>query len=246
MGRARDCKAELLPVDSELSAIFQCLQGIGKDDVRRLILTASGGPFFGRAAGALQHITPAEALAHPNWNMGPKITVDCATLLNKGYEYWETLYFFDVSPDRIGIVVHRESVVHSLIELNDGSLLAQLGTADMRIPIQYALTYPERKPCPAVPLDLTARPLTFAPPDTEAFPCLALAIQAAKQGGLSGAVLAGAGEAAVDRFLAGTLSFPGIARCVEAALTQTPAGDPASLDDILAADQMARQLVYRS
>jgi 1-deoxy-D-xylulose-5-phosphate reductoisomerase len=246
MSRVRACKAELLPVDSELSAIFQCLQGVSKADVKRVILTASGGPFFGYGADALQKVTVAETLAHPTWKMGPKITVDCATLLNKGYEFWEALYFFGLTPDRITVAVHRESVVHSLIELTDGSLLAQLGTPDMRTAIQYALTYPGRKPCPAEPLDLFAKPLTFAPPDTEAFPCLALAIEAARHGGLAGAVLAGAGEAAVERFIAGTLTFTSIARCVEKALKHIPPGDPMSLDDILAADRAAREIVYGS
>ena len=245
MDQAEAHGAEIVPVDSEHSAIFQCLQGCrDRGEVRRLILTASGGPFFGWSREALAGVTPAQALKHPNWSMGAKITVDSATLMNKGLEYIEAMRLYRMPPEKISIVVHRESIVHSLVEYCDNAVLAQLGAPDMRLPIQYALTWPERTPGPAQPLDLLNCPsLTFQAPDLDAFPCLGLALEAARTGGTATAVLNGANEAAVGLFLAGKLSFPGIAQRVALALERLPAVQKPGLTEVLEADQAARALV---
>ena len=248
MARAREAGAEIVPVDSEHSAIFQCLQGCrDRGEVRRLILTASGGPFFGWSREELARVTKAQALKHPNWAMGAKITIDSATLMNKGLEFIEAMRLYAVPPEQIQIVVHRESIIHSLVEFGDGAILAQLGSADMRLPIQYALTWPERTPGPAKPLDLlSCPPLTFQRPDPEAFRCLGLALECAKRGGTSTAILNGANEAAVGLFLEDKIGFLDIPRLVEAALARVPVLDGPGLDQILEADRAARQAVYQS
>ena len=248
MARAREAGAEIVPVDSEHSAIFQCLQGCrDRGEVRRLILTASGGPFFGWSREELAGVTKAQALKHPNWAMGAKITIDSATLMNKGLEFIEAMRLYAVPPEQIQIVVHRESIIHSLVEFGDGAILAQLGSADMRLPIQYALTWPERTPGPAKPLDLlSCPPLTFQRPDPEAFRCLGLALECAKRGGTSTAILNGANEAAVGLFLEDKIGFLDIPRLVEAALARVPVLDIPGLDEILEADRAARQAVYQS
>ena len=245
MDQAEAHGAEIVPVDSEHSAIFQCLQGCrDRGEVRRLILTASGGPFFGWSREALAGVTPVQALKHPNWSMGAKITVDSATLMNKGLEYIEAMRLYRMPPEKISIVVHRESIVHSLVEYCDNAVLAQLGAPDMRLPIQYALTWPERTPGPAQPLDLLNCPsLTFQAPDYDAFPCLGLALEAARTGGTATAVLNGANEAAVALFLEEKLSFPGIAERVGLALKRLPVVQKPSLEEILEADRAARALV---
>ena len=245
MDQAEAHGAEIVPVDSEHSAIFQCLQGCrDRGEVRRLILTASGGPFFGWSREALAGVTPAQALKHPNWSMGAKITVDSATLMNKGLEYIEAMRLYRMPPEKISIVVHRESIVHSLVEYCDNAVLAQMGAPDMRLPIQYALTWPERTPGPAQPLDLLNCPsLTFQAPDYDAFPCLGLALEAARTGGTATAILNGANEAAVALFLEEKLSFPGIAERVGLALERLPVVQKPSLEEILEADRAARALV---
>lgn len=237
--------AEIVPVDSEHSALFQCLQGCkDRGEVRRLILTASGGPFWGWSAEALSRVTVEQALAHPNWSMGAKISVDSATMMNKGLEFIEAMRLYRMPPEKISIVIHRESIVHSLVEYCDHAVLAQLGVPDMCLPIQYALTWPERGEAVAEPLDLlTCPPLTFHAPDYEAFPCLALALEAARTGGTATAVLNGANEAAVGQFLSGRLPFDGIARQVAHAMERVPAVPSPSLEDILEADRAARAAV---
>ena len=239
--------AEIVPVDSEHSALFQCLQGCrDRGEVRRLILTASGGPFWGWRAEQLAHVTVEQALAHPGWSMGAKISVDSATMMNKGLEFIEAMRLYRMPPEKISIVIHRESIIHSLVEYSDHAILAQLGAPDMRLPIQYALTWPRRSEGVAKPLDLlTCPPLTFHAPDCEAFPCLRLALEAARTGGTATAVLNGANEAAVGQFLAGKLSFAGIAQKVEEALAAIPAVQSPGLEEILAADEAARALVNR-
>ena len=248
MERAKRMRAEVVPVDSEHSAIFQCLQGCrDRGEVRRLIITASGGPFFGKTRDELAHVTREQALRHPNWSMGAKITIDSATLMNKGLEFIEAMRLYELPPERISVVVHRESIVHSLVEFVDGAVLAQLGTADMRLPIQYALSWPERTEGPATPLDLlTCPPLTFSQPDLEAFPCLALALDCAKRGGTSTVVLNGANEEAVALFLSGQIGFLDIPRLVEDALARVETKDDPGLEDILWADRAARQAVQSS
>ena len=246
MARAREKGAQIVPVDSEHSALFQCLEGSDRSQVARLILTASGGPFFGRTRSELEGVTAAQALKHPNWSMGAKITVDSATLMNKGLEFIEAMRLYDMPPEKISIVVHRESIIHSLVEYCDGAVLAQLGTPDMRLPIQYALTWPDRLGGPAEKLDLlTCGPLHFAQPDLDTFPCLALAIQAAKTGGTAPAVMNGANEIAVARFLAGEIGFYDIPRLVGQALAKTAVVYDPGLEDILAADAVGRQIAAR-
>ena len=246
--RAREKAVDIVPVDSEHSAIFQCLQGSqGKREVRKLIITASGGPFCGKSRKELSLVTKAQALKHPNWAMGAKITIDSATLMNKGLEFIEAMRLYDMPPEQIEIAVHRESIVHSLVEFVDGAILAQLGTADMRVPIQYALTWPERTEGPATPLDLfSCPPLSFKKPDIETFRCLGLALDCARKGGNSTAVLNGANEAAVALFLEDKISFLDIARLVEAALERVPFVSAPDLDDILAADLAAREAVFEA
>ena len=245
MRRAEEKGAEIVPVDSEHSAIFQCLQGCkDRGEVKRLIITASGGPFFGKTREELEHVTRAQALRHPNWAMGAKITIDSATLMNKGLEFIEAMRLYHMPPQQIQVVVHRESIIHSLVEFNDGAILAQLGTADMRVPIQYALTWPERTPGPAPPLDLlTCPPLTFAKPDPDTFRCLGLALECAQKGGTSTAILNGANEVAVELFLEEKISFLDIARLVEGALERVASKPADTLEDVLEADRAARQAV---
>ena len=247
MEEASRCGAQIVPVDSEHSALFQCLQGNrDRGEVKRLILTCSGGPFFGKSAEELQGITRADALQHPNWSMGAKITVDSATLMNKGLEFIEAMRLYQMPPEKILIAIHRESIIHSLVEYCDNAILAQLGTPDMRLPIQYALTWPERCPGPAKELDLfSCPPLTFARPDLETFRCLKLALEAAERGGLACAVLNGANEAAVGLFLQEKIGFCEIADRVAQALSRVPQGDHRDLDAILAADQLARKIALQ-
>ena len=245
MDAADTCGAEIVPVDSEHSAIFQCLRGCaGRREIKRLILTCSGGPFYGMTAAEVGKMTRADALRHPNWTMGPKITVDCATLMNKGLEVIEAMRLYRLPLKQVSVVIHRQSIVHSLVEYRDGAILAQLGTPDMRLPIRYAMTYPERAENPAEPLDLLAcPPLTFARPDREVFPCLRLAEEAAEEGGTACAILNGANEEAVGLFLAEKIGFSHIPRLVAEARAAVAVRQDPSLEDILAADQAARRVV---
>lgn len=245
MAAAAKHGAEIVPVDSEHSAVFQCLQGCrDRNEVRRIWLTCSGGPFFGRSYEELEHVTAADALRHPNWHMGPKITVDSATLMNKGLEVIEAMRLYGLPVEQVRPVIHRQSIVHSLVEFRDGALLAQLGTPDMKLPIRYALTYPHRAESPDAPLDLLqCGALTFAQPDEMAFPCLRLAREAAAAGGTACAVLNGANEAAVGLFLQGRIGFNDIARRVEHALAHIGVQYQPSLADILEADRAARRAV---
>ena len=240
---ARESGAEIIPVDSEHSAIFQCLMGCrDRAEVKRLILTCSGGPFFGKTREELVCMTKSDALRHPNWKMGAKITVDCATLMNKGLEIIEAMRLYDLPVEQVEAVIHRQSIVHSLVEFRDGALLAQLGTPDMKLPIRYAMTYPYRAESPDKPLDLlTCGALTFAEPDERAFPCLRLARYAAAVGGTACAILNGANEAAVGLFLRGEIGFNDISRRVERALERVPVQYQPSLADILEADKAARR-----
>lgn len=242
---ARDYGAKILPVDSEHSALFQSLQGCkDRREVKRLILTCSGGPFFGKTRKELEGMTREDALQHPNWSMGAKITVDSATLMNKGLEFIEAMHLYQMPPEKISIVVHRESIIHSLVEYCDNAMIAQMGTPDMRLPIQYALTWPERVVGPATPLDLcSCGPLTFAQPDTETFQCLALALEAAKTGGTAGAILNGANEAAVALFLEGKIGFLDIADRVRRAMEQVKVIADPSMTQVLEADAAAREAV---
>jgi 1-deoxy-D-xylulose-5-phosphate reductoisomerase len=233
----------ILPVDSEHSAAFQCLEGRGPETVDSLVLTASGGPFRGRSRAELASVTPAEALAHPTWRMGPKITVDSATLMNKGLELIEAHYLFGLPYDRIEVVVHPTSVVHALVRFRDGASLAHLGYPDMRVPISYALTYPERAATPVQPLEFgSGLILEFAPPDEDAFPCLALARAAGKVGGSEPCVLNAANEVAVASFLDGALPFLGIAGVVESTLAAVQAPPVRTLEDLVAVDAEARSV----
>lgn len=245
MEAARANGAEILPVDSEHSAIFQCLMGChDRAELKRLILTASGGPFFGMKPAQLRTVTKDKALLHPNWKMGDKITIDCATMMNKGLEVIEAMRLYGLPLSKVDVVVHRQSIVHSLVEYRDGAVLAQLGTPDMRIPIQLALTYPARLENPAEGLDLlSCGPLTFAAPDLEAFPCLALAMEAAKRGGTSCAVLNGANEEAVAMYLQNKIGFYDISDAVSQALDTVQLIKRPNLDEILAADRAARDVV---
>ena len=239
--------AEIVPVDSEHSAIFQCVQGCrDRGEIKRLILTCSGGPFYGLSYDELAGKTRADALKHPNWTMGAKITVDSATLMNKGLEIIEAMRLYRLPLSQVDAVIHRQSIVHSLVEFRDGALLAQLGTPDMKLPIRYAMTYPYRSASPAEPLDLlTCPPLTFAEPDEEAFGCLLIARQCAKQGGTSCAVMNGANEVAVGAFLAGRVGFNDIPALVETALSEVAQVSNPTLSDILEADHFARDSVKR-
>ena len=231
----------LLPVDSEHSAIFQCLQGQG--EVKRILLTASGGPFRNHSAEELRHVTREDALRHPNWSMGPKITVDSATLMNKGLEFIEAMHLFRVPPEKIKVLIHPQSVVHSAVEFADGAVIAQLGSPDMRLPIQLALTWPERKPCPAPALDLTkTAPLTFAEPDLERFPCLSLAMDCARRPDTAdGAVMNAANEEAVRAFLEGRIGFTQIYEVVSRTLEALSGRPGRTLEEILGADEEARR-----
>lgn len=237
--------AEIVPVDSEHSAIFQCVQGCAdRREIRRLILTCSGGPFYGMTRAEAGKMTKADALKHPNWKMGPKITVDCATLMNKGLEVIEAMRLYRLPLEQVSVVIHRQSIVHSLVEYRDGAVLAQLGTPDMRLPIRYAMTYPHRGESPEEPLDLlSCPPLTFAAPDRETFPCLRLAEAAAAAGGTACAILNAANEEAVGLFLAGQIGFYDIPRLVEKARASVPVTQAPDLEEILAADREARRAV---
>lgn len=245
MEEARDYGAEIVPVDSEHSALFQSLQAShDRGEVKRLILTCSGGPFFGKKRQELEGMTREDALRHPNWSMGAKITVDSATLMNKGLEFIEAMHLYQMPPEKISIVIHRESIIHSLVEYCDNAVIAQLGTPDMRLPIQYALTWPRRTPGPANPLDLcSCGPLSFAQPDMETFRCLPLALQAARTGGSAGAILNGANEAAVALFLEGKIGFLEIADRVEKAMSRVSVIQEPSMTQILEADAAAREAV---
>lgn len=243
---AKDYGARVLPVDSEHSALFQSLEGNrDRGEVKRLILTCSGGPFYGKRTGELQGMTREDALRHPNWSMGAKITVDSATLMNKGLEVIEAMHLYHMPPEKISVMIHRESIIHSLVEYCDNAMIAQLGAPDMRLPIQYALTWPKRVPGgPATPLDLwNCGPLTFGTPDLDTFRCLGLALEAAKTGGTAGAILNGANEGAVAQFLAGKIGFLEIADKVAAAMARVPVIQDPTLTDILEADQAAREAV---
>ncbi len=246
MRTAKEYGAEIIPVDSEHSALFQCLQGShGHGEVKRLILTCSGGPFFGQSREELAGYTKADALKHPTWKMGAKITVDCATLMNKGLEFIEAMRLYSVSPDQVDIAIHRQSIVHSLVEFRDNAILAQLGVPDMRLPIEYALTYPARCPAVTEPLDIfSCPPLEFHRPDYDTFTCLKLALQCARRPGTPCVVLNGANEAAVGLFLEDKIRFLEIGELVQYALETVPEGPADTLEQILEADCAAREAVY--
>lgn len=234
----------IFPVDSEHSAIFQCLSGNRREDVSRIILTASGGPFRGRKRTDLKNVTVSEALRHPNWKMGSKITIDSATLMNKGLEVIEARWLFDAGPEMIKVVVHPQSIIHSMVEYIDGSVMAQMGSPDMRIPIQLALTFPERAENSFSRLDLlNCRELTFEEPDVEAFPCLALAYKALKAGGTMPAALNGANEAAVSLFLDGKIMFTDISVIIERIMEKHNVNTNPCMDDIIEVDKWARNSV---
>lgn len=246
MDLARRTGAALIPVDSEHSAVFQALQAGRANEVRRVVLTSSGGPFRGRSLQQLQQVVPKDALAHPTWNMGPKITIDSATMMNKALEVIEAKWLFGLRDDQIDVVVHPQSVVHSFVEFVDGSVIAQLSPPDMRLPIQYALTYPERCECISPKLDWkNSWDLHFEPPDLDAFPALRLGFEVASRGGTCGAVLNAANEVAVERFLAGRLSFCDIPRACRAVLDQHHYDPSPSLDKLLQLDQWAREETSR-
>ena len=247
MDKAKEKGVSILPVDSEHSAIFQSLQGMNKKaELKSIILTASGGPFFGKTKDELRSVTVAQALKHPNWEMGAKITVDSASMMNKGLELIEAVWLFDVSPDMVDIVVHRESIIHSLIEYNDNSVIAQLGVPDMRIPIQYALTYPERYPSPVKKLNLwDYQKLTFYKPDYETFRCLELCRQAISKGGIYPCVANGANEMANELFRKGEIGFLEIADKVQYAMESVGDIKNHTLDDVFEYDRLARQLVMK-
>ena len=247
MAEAKRYGAEIIPVDSEHSAIFQCLMGCkDKKEIKRLILTCSGGPFFGMTRQQLQQVTKADALKHPNWKMGAKITIDCATLMNKGLEVIEAMRLYQVPLEQVDVVIHRQSIVHSMVEFTDGAVMAQMGTPDMRLPIQLALTYPQRLPCPVERLDLlSCGSLSFAAPDLENFPCLALAYQCAAKGGTACPAMNGANEEAVAMFLADEIGFYDIYRRVSQAVEQVPFIPNPTLEEILEADRLAREAVRK-
>jgi len=246
MDAVAESGVKLFPVDSEHSAIFQALEGGRREDLDKIILTASGGPFRHKSQKELIGVTPEQALAHPNWSMGRKISIDSATLMNKGLEVIEARWLFDVQADNIEVVIHPQSIVHSLVEFLDGSVLAQLGIPDMRIPIAYALSYPQRLPLKLNRLDLSqCSDLEFDTPDYQRFPALGLAYDALRHGGVLPAVLNGANEMAVDAFLEQKISFPQIAEMVAATLDEVTNGDENNLDDILAADKEARKYISR-
>lgn len=248
MAEAEEWGVEIVPVDSEHSAIFQCLMGCtDRREVKKILLTCSGGPFFDMDAADLKYVTKADALRHPNWKMGPKITVDCATLMNKGLEVIEAMRLYRVPLEQVEVLVHRQSIVHSLVEFTDGAVMAQLGAPDMRLPIQLALTYPQRMESPVPKLDLTqCAALTFCHPDLEKFPCLALAMQCAKRGGTACPAMNGANEEAVALFLADKIGFYDIYRLVAQAVEQVPFIQNPTLEEILEADHLARQAVRKS
>lgn len=246
MKRAAEKGVHIYPVDSEHSAIFQCLQGNKAEQVRGIILTASGGPFYGKTKDDLKDVTVEQALNHPNWSMGSKITIDSSTLMNKGLEFIEAMRLFDLRPEQIEIVVHRQSVVHSAVCYNDSSVIAQMGVPDMKIPIQYALLYPDRFECPTRPLSLTDYgTLTFAKPDFDTFDCLTACIKAAGEGGILPAAVNGANEVAVRAFLDGRIKFLQIGEIVTHVLGNTENRPQDSLETVLAADRAARDFAER-
>ncbi len=245
MAEAKKHGAEIIPVDSEHSAIFQCLMpSLSCREVSRIILTCSGGPFYGKSKQELSVITKADALRHPTWKMGQKITIDCATLMNKGLEVIEAMRLYSLPLEQVDVVIHRQSIVHSMVEFTDGAVMAQMGTPDMRLPIQLAMTYPQRLDSPVEKLDLTTcPPLTFTAPDMDAFPCLALARECAKTGGTACPVMNGANEEAVALYLQDRIGFYDIYRLVRQAVDTVPFIQEPTLEQILAADQAARKAV---
>ena len=247
MAEAKKHNVQIIPVDSEHSAIYQCLMGAGeKKELKRILLTCSGGPFYGKSREELGVVTKADALRHPNWKVGPKITIDCATLMNKGLEVIEAMRLYDLPLEQVDVLIHRQSIVHSMVEFVDGAVMAQLGSPDMRLPIQLAMTYPERLSCPAPALDLTTcGALTFAAPDMEAFPCLALARQCAQKGGTACPAMNGANEEAVALFLNDEIGFYDIYSLVKAAVEAVPFIQDPTLEQILEADRLARLAVRR-
>ena len=247
MAEADKYGAEIVPVDSEHSAIFQCLMGSAdRREVKKLILTCSGGPFFGMTRDQLEKVTKADALKHPNWKMGAKITIDCATLMNKGLEVIEAMRLYRMPLEKMQVVIHRQSVIHSMVEFVDGAVMAQMGTPDMRLPIQLALTYPERTLCPVEPLDLlSCGSLTFAAPDLENFPCLALAFECAKRGGTACPAMNSANEEAVAMYLRDEIGFYDIYRLVSQAVEAVPFIAEPTLEEILETDRLAREAVRR-
>ena len=245
MAEAKKYGAEIVPVDSEHSAIFQCLMpSLDTRQVKRIILTCSGGPFYGLSKEELKKVTKADALRHPTWKMGQKITIDCATLMNKGLEVIEAMRLYDLPLEQVDVVIHRQSIVHSMVEFSDGAVMAQLGTPDMRLPIQLAMTYPERCDSPVEKLDLTAcEPLTFSKPNLEHFPCLALARDCAKKGGTACPAMNGANEEAVALYLQDKIGFYDIYRLVAQAVDAVPFIKEPTLEQILEADALAREAV---
>lgn len=243
---AKEKGVTIYPVDSEHSAIFQCLQGNDRKQLSKIILTASGGPFYKKTKAELENVSIADALNHPNWSMGKKITIDSATLMNKGLEFIEAIWLFDLKPEQIEILVQRESVIHSAVEYNDHSVIAQLGVPDMKIPIQYALLYPERVECPTKPLSLSDYgTLTFGKPDLETFDCLSACIKAISMGGSMPAMVNGANEEAVAQFLSGNISFLQIGELVMSVTDEFPNESIKSLEDVLRVDAMAREFVKK-
>lgn len=247
MSKAKEYNAEIIPVDSEHSAIYQCLMpAFPMKQVKKLILTCSGGPFYGMQKEQLCSVTKADALRHPNWKMGEKITIDCATLMNKGLEVIEAMRLYDLPLEQVDVVIHRQSIVHSMVEFTDGAVMAQMGVPDMRLPIQLALTYPERTDCPVDALDLTScGALTFAKPDLEAFPCLQLAFDCARTGGTACPAMNGANEEAVALYLQNKIGFYDIYTYVSKAVNDVPYIAEPTLEQILEADRLARESVRK-
>ena len=244
MKRASEKGAEIVPVDSEHAAIFQCLMGRGKNELKKILLTGSGGPFRGRKISELENITPEQAVKHPNWNMGAKISVDSSTLMNKGLEFIEAMHLFGVTPDDIQVVIHPQSVVHSMVELVDGTVIAQLGVPDMGLPIQLALTYPDRVDSPFGRMDFWhMKDLTFEEPDLENMPCLKLAMSCARKGGTAPCIMSAANEVAVHKFLRHELGYNKIYEAAAAAVDHVAWSDASDLDEILKADAAAREFV---
>jgi 1-deoxy-D-xylulose-5-phosphate reductoisomerase len=246
MQAVREAGAELIPVDSEHNGAHQCFRAGRRDEVTRLLLTASGGPFRDTPAEELARVTPEQALNHPTWKMGPRITIDSATLMNKGFEVIEACWLFDLPPSQVDVVVHPQSSIHAMVEYNDGSILAQASATDMRMPIQYAMTYPERERAPVARMDWTEpRTWTFAAPDTEKFRLLRVAYLAQEQGGSATCTLNAADEVAVKAFLDGRIPFPDIARTVEETLERQPGTEPATIEEVLAVDLASRETAAR-
>jgi 1-deoxy-D-xylulose-5-phosphate reductoisomerase len=242
MDACREAGTEMIPVDSEHNGAHQCLRAGRRDEVTKLILTASGGPFRNTSKEELENVTVAQALNHPTWNMGQRITIDSATMMNKGFEVIEACWLFDFAPADVEVVVHPQSSIHAMVEYNDGSVIAQVSATDMRMPIQYALTYPVRESAPVPRMDWTkARTWEFSPPDLDRFPLLRLAYEAQAAGGSATCTLNAADEIAVEAFLAGRISFPGIARIVAETLERVPNRTPRSVEEVLEIDRASRQ-----